>query len=249
MGWDYGTLAAEVYDLDKPPGLSFGDVEYYTRELSGVTGPILEAASGTGRILIPLLEAALTVEGVDSSADMLAHCRKHCRERGLDPVLHEADMTSFVRPGAYQAVIVPAGSIVLLDGRAQTQRALAAFRECLAPRGRLMVEMPAPRLGTEPEPTRYWRDGPQMWTLQTMHIEYDAAANQKARLLRYEKWRDGALVATELQVFRLQYWSLAEFGQLLAEAGFTDVSVTADYEAGSPPGPDSGDWCFTATRS
>jgi hypothetical protein len=30
--------------------------------------------------------------------------------------------------------------------------------------------------------------------------------------LRYEKWRDDELVATELQRFRLQYWSLPEFG-------------------------------------
>ena len=30
MSWDYGTLATEVYEIDKPIGHSFGDVEYYT---------------------------------------------------------------------------------------------------------------------------------------------------------------------------------------------------------------------------
>lgn len=132
MGWDYGTLATEVYELDKPIGHSFGDVEYYARELAGMRGKILEPAVGTGRILIPLLEAGLDVDGLDSSREMLAVCRQHCRDRGLDPVLREADMTAFTQPGAFEAVIIPTGSITLLDGRDATLGALACFRESLA---------------------------------------------------------------------------------------------------------------------
>jgi len=110
LSWDYGTLATEVYDLDKPIGSSFGDVEYYRRKLAGITGRILEPATGTGRILIPLLQSGLDVEGLDTSPDMLAVCRQHCHDRGLDPVLRQADMTTFAQAGAYQAVIIPAGS-------------------------------------------------------------------------------------------------------------------------------------------
>ena len=66
MSWEYGKLATEVYDLDKPLGHSFGDVEYYTRLLAEVSGRILEPATGTGRILIPLLEAGHEVDGLDS---------------------------------------------------------------------------------------------------------------------------------------------------------------------------------------
>jgi hypothetical protein len=40
---------------------------------------------------------------------------------------------------------------------------------------------------------------------------YDPVANQTTSFLRYEKWRDGCLIATELQPFRLQHWSLEEF--------------------------------------
>jgi hypothetical protein len=58
---------------------------------------------------------------------MLAICRQHCRDRGLDPVLREADMTTLAEPGAYQAIIIPAGSIMLLDGRDEVPRALAAW--------------------------------------------------------------------------------------------------------------------------
>jgi hypothetical protein len=95
---------------------------------------------------------------------------------------------------------------------------------------------------------RYWQRDPYLWTLQVMHTEYDSAASQTTSFLRYEKWRDGGLVATELQLFRLQYWSLPEFGRLLADTGFTDVSVTANYRDDRRPGPDSRVWTFHAAR-
>jgi SAM-dependent methyltransferase len=247
VGWDYGVLASTVYDLDKPIGSSFGDVEYYREQLAGTEGPILEPGVGTGRILIPLLEAGFDIDGFDVSADMLALCRRHCDERGLAPKLHEADMTSFASPGEYGAAIVPTGSIVLLDGRSPTLAALRRFYESLRPGGHLILDVPAPRLVNELQPLRHWRRGDAVWTLQDLGVEFDRAANQTIRWLRYDRWDDGNLAATELQVFRLQQWSLSEFTTLLAEAGFEDISVTADYTAASPD-PGSDDWTFHATR-
>jgi SAM-dependent methyltransferase len=213
-----------------------------------VTGRILEPATGTGRVLVPLLEAGFAVEGLDVSPDMLAVCRQHCQDRGLDPVLREADMTTFAEPGAYQAIIVPAGSIMLLDGRDAVPRALAAFRESLSSGGRLILDVGVPELITGPAPMRYWERDPYLWTLQDMRTVYDPVANQTTSLLRYEKWRDGGLIDTELQRFRLQYWSLTEFERLLADAGFTDISVTADYRDDHRPRPDSEVWTFHAIR-
>jgi SAM-dependent methyltransferase len=248
VSYDYGTLATEVYELDKPIGHSFGDVEYYSQLLAGVRGTILEPACGTGRILIPLVEAGWAVEGIDTSREMLAICRQHCADRGLAPVLREADMTTFTRPDGYAAVIIPTGSIALLDGRDPTARALACWHASLASAGRLLVDVSPPGLVTGAEPMRRWRQGPVTWTLQTMQVEFDAAANQTTRWLRYDKWRDGGLIGSELQPFRLQHWSIPEFGSLLSEAGFADVAVTADYQPGRDPGPGSDIWTFQATR-
>lgn len=247
VGWSYGPLASAVYDLDKPIGRSFGDLEYYERSLAGLSGRILEPAVGTGRVLIPLLESGHDVEGFDVSADMLEVCRRRCRERGLDPPLRQADMTTFVEPGAFAAVILPAGSIALLDGRDATVQALRRFRECLQPSGTLLVDVPPGRLLTETEPMRHWRRDDFVWTLQTQHVEHDPVSNGTTRWLRYEKWHDGALVATELQLFRLQHWSVAEFEFLLVEAGFTDVSATADYRESTLPGVASDVWTFHAS--
>jgi SAM-dependent methyltransferase len=250
VSWEYGQLATEVYELDKPVGRSFPGLDYYARQLAGTTGRILEPACGTGRVLVPLLEAGLAVEGVDTSPQMLARCRQHCAERGLDPVLHEADMTAVAETEAYQAIIIPAGSIMLLDGQDAAPRALAAFRAALVPGGRLILDVDVPSRSAGPAITSasYWQRDPYLWTMQVMHTSYDPVANQETSLLRYEKWRDGGLEATELQRFRLQYWTLPEFGRMLAGAGFTDVTVTADYRDGRPPGPRDDVWTFQAVR-
>jgi SAM-dependent methyltransferase len=247
MSWEYGTLATEVYELDKPVGQPFADVEYYTGLLADVSGPILEPATGTGRVLIPLLEAGHHVDGLDNSPQMLACCRRHCRDRGLDPVLREADMTIYVRLAAYEAVIIPAGSIALLDGRKAVLQALTCFRDSLVPGGRLLVDVPAPPPAAAHEGMRYWCRGSHLWTLRTLHTEYEPAASQTTRFLQYDKWQDGNLRMTELQTFRLQHWSRQEFADLLTEAGFTQILVTSDYQDAPGSGTAGDFWTFHAT--
>jgi ubiquinone/menaquinone biosynthesis C-methylase UbiE len=85
----YGDLCSEVYDLTKPVGGEYPDVGYYTRRLrslGGTEGRSLEVAAGTGRLLVPLLEAGFAVDGVDSSAWMLELCRRSTSYRsGASP--------------------------------------------------------------------------------------------------------------------------------------------------------------------
>ncbi|CAM5460619.1 hypothetical protein LSPH24S_00449 [Lysinibacillus sphaericus] len=79
--YTYHSISAEVYNLDKPIGTSFGDVEYYSDRLQHVKGKILEPAVGTGRILIPLLEQGFAIEGFDLSEEMLDYCRGNLLKR------------------------------------------------------------------------------------------------------------------------------------------------------------------------
>jgi SAM-dependent methyltransferase len=250
-------LIAEVYDLDKPIDGGYDDVEYYKRQFAGFPGAILELACGSGRILIPLLEQGVDAAGLDHSPEMLAACREHCRDRGLDPVLYESDMANFSLPRAYDVVLAAAGAIKELDGREAVHQALTSCRQALVPGGRLYVDVVPPRLvagassrdrPTEPAPMRYWRRDRYLWTQQTILLQYDSAANRTRKLLRYEKWCDNSLVLAEVHEFCLQHWTLWEVEQLLAGAGFVDITVTADYHDREPPGPNNDDWTFRATR-
>ncbi|EHR52433.1 methylase involved in ubiquinone/menaquinone biosynthesis [Saccharomonospora marina XMU15] len=246
MHWAASSLVAEVYDRGHPPGFSYGDIEYYTRALRDVTGPVLDVACGTGRILVPLLEAGIAADGLDLSPEMLAICERHCRARGLRPRLHRGDMAGFRLDERYEAVIIPAGSIKGLTGRAAVLRALRAMGGVLRPGGRLVADVAPPRLVVGSKPLRSWADGEHLWTVQTVHAEYDAAANHVTEYLRYEKWHRGRATATELHTFGVQFWSVREFHGLLTEAGFSDITVVGDYHEDREPGTHDDDWTFHA---
>jgi SAM-dependent methyltransferase len=248
MSWSHSALVAELYDIDQPLGRSVGDVEWYTLALSGVQGRILEPACGTGRVLIPLLERGHDAEGLDHSPDMLEICRAHCRERDLDPVLYLADMTSFVKPERYAAIIMPRGSIRNVEGREATRRTVECFRRSLVPGGRLLVDVTIPQMADVTGMVEHWRRDPFVYTRHTMVNEYDPALNCTLRYARYEKWHDGELLMTELHRFVLQHWNQPEFAALLEEVGFTDVSVRADFTEGKAPGPGTRYWSFRAVR-
>jgi SAM-dependent methyltransferase len=253
----HSELAAEVYQMAKPLGRSYRDAEYYRSHLAGAPGKVLEVACGTGRLLLPLLEAGVDAEGLDHSPAMLAICRELCGGSGFEPVLHLADMARFDLPGRYQAVFIGAGSIKELPGREPTLRALECCRAALVTGGEVYVDLVPQRhvslavsrdRPTEPLPPQYWRRERTLWTVQTMLLDYDAAADCTTALRRYEKWQDGCLVASELHEFYFQHWSLSAFEDLMYKAGFKDVSVTADYTDGAVPGARNEDWTFRGRK-
>lgn len=246
----YGKLATEVYDIDKPIGRSFGDVEFYSERLRSCAGRILEPAVGTGRVLVPLLEAGLTVEGMDNSPEMLAVCRTRCAERGLDPVLYEGDMRSLSLPRGYEAIIVPAGSFLLIEDREESLGSLRRFREHLVPGGRLILDIELQtdfRVGAVS--TRTWETPRgETITLESKLVEVNFLDQYTVSHLRYEKWRGGKLLCTELQRFPVRWYGLEEFELVLRSVGFFDVVVSADYEHERGPSRAQQTFTFEARR-
>jgi SAM-dependent methyltransferase len=247
----YGKLATEVYDIDKPIGHSFGDVEFYLQRLKSCTGRVLEPAVGTGRVMIPLLEAGIEVEGVDNSAEMLAICRARCAERGLQPVLQERDMRSLSLPERYEAIIIPAGSFLLIERREESLGALKRFREHLLPGGRLILDLELQtdfRMGTISTGTVQTPQGETI-TVESIVVEVNFLEQYSVSHLRYEKWRDGELLRTEMQRFAGRWYGLEEFELVLKSLGFSEVVVSADYEYGKRPTRADQTFTFEARRA
>ncbi|MCR1161681.1 class I SAM-dependent methyltransferase [Paenarthrobacter sp. UW852] len=103
------------------------------------SGPILELASGSGRITRPLLTLGRPLTAVDSSSEMLALLQARVASRAFNPrqvhvELVEADMSRFELDGGYGCVVLGASSITLLDG--STRRELfRRVRDSLTPGG------------------------------------------------------------------------------------------------------------------
>ncbi|TDL75929.1 class I SAM-dependent methyltransferase [Peribacillus frigoritolerans] len=233
----YSRLATEVYDIDKPVGHSFGDIDYYRERLKEVKGRILEPGTGSGRIYIPLLQDGLNIEGIDQSPEMLDSCKMRCEERGLSPVLHEMDMSEMKLQRTYEAIIIPAGTFLLIEDRKKSILALKNFYDHLAAGGRLILDLYLqPEAALNEVKTKTWVTPEQnVITMESKRVEVNFLEQYSVSYLKYEKWQDGKLIDTELQRFAMRWYGVREFKLVLERLGFTDIVISADYTYGKAP--------------
>jgi adenosylmethionine-8-amino-7-oxononanoate aminotransferase/SAM-dependent methyltransferase len=128
------------------------DLPEYLELARRAAGPVLELGCGTGRVLLPLVEAGHRVVGVDLSADMLAVLGE--RLDALSPAararaaLVHADATRLRLGRRFPLVILPACSVALFagEGRRALFRAVAAH---LAEEGTFAFDYPYLAAGAE----------------------------------------------------------------------------------------------------
>lgn len=248
----YGELCTEVYTLTKPVGHAFGgDIDYYRSRLTDCEGRILEAMVGSGRVYVPLLEAGLRIEGIDSSHHMLDACAREAQERELTPVLYEGTLETLDLPHSYEAIIIPGGSFALIEERQASIAVLRRLHDHLEPGGRLILDLSlpgAPDASSAFSGTSSFtlKDG-SLITMETKTAQFDFFTQCHVLFIKYEKWRDGSLIQTELQRLPLRWYGVEEFKMVLKEIGFSDVEVTADY-SGKEPDASSRVFLFEATK-
>lgn len=233
----YSRLSSEVYDLDKPIGSSFGDIEYYLERLASCKGRILEPATGTGRLLVPLLEKGFAVDGFDVSDEMLEVCRANCKERGLAPNLFNAKMESFSIEAKYAAIVIPTGTFLLLHDREKSLQALQNFYIHLETGGRLLVDLHIPALiELEKTSTRTWQavNGDTL-TVESKKVQVDWIQQYFVSQGRYERWRAGRLLETELERYPMRWYGVEEFKTILEGVGFSNISISTGYQFGEYP--------------
>ena len=244
----YGSLCAEIYDLDKPPGALF-DIAYYSQRLKGLEGRVLEAACGSGRLMIPLLESGVDVAGFDHSADMLAVCRGHATARGFDPLLVQARFQDFRLESTFAAIIVPASSFILVDRYDEAMAVLERFLDHLEPGGALYVDLPPMSFFEVQGGVRSWTAlNGDLLRLDSQRVVTDAVRQRRVNHDRYERWRDGKLIESQLELFAYRVWGLNEFELALKVAGFEVVEVSGNYQAGRPVKSSDGILNFIARK-
>lgn len=246
----YGTLASWVYNLDKPVGRSFGDVEYYRQRLGESEGPILEPAVGNGRVYVPLLESGFSIEGFDASDEMLGYCLDECRKRNLSASVTRQTFEDFSYGRSFAAIIIPAGSFQLVTDTTSAIAVLRRFYDHLVPGGKLILDLDP--IGSFLGPTgsiRRWKtESDDVLTLTDHRVETDYVAQTTLACLRYELWQDGNLAKSELDLFKLRWWGVEELTMALKRAGFVDVVASGNYQHGRAPHKDDEIISFEALR-
>lgn len=238
--WHYGLVArwwAEFSEAD-PDELAF-----YRQCIERIGKPALDLACGTGRLLLPLLEAGLDVDGCDGSADMLAYARERALALGLEPRLFHQVMHRLDLPREY-AVIFICDSFGIGASREDDVEALKRCYRSLAPGGALVLsndllhpesdQWPPWLRGTFPEP---WRPIEERRTakngdeigLTSRTAAFDPLQRRQTREIRAALWRDGRLVAEEERAIEINLSFAHELVEVLEAAGFVDVEMRAGY--------------------
>jgi SAM-dependent methyltransferase len=198
-----------------------------------------------------MLEAGLPYQGFDRSPEMLAECRKACDTRGLNADLRRLSFADFAYQTRFAAIVSPVGTFTLIDDFEAALAVLRRFREHLRPGGRLYVDlMPLASLTASQDGIRSWTtpEG-DLLRLDSRRAELDLLGQRVVSHTRYERWRGGRLVDTELEALATRLWGLHEFELTLKEAGFTDVTVCGDYRPGRAPTARDRWWCFQAASA
>src|SRR5262245_16210226 len=84
-------------------GLDYG-IDFYVGLAREAKGPVLDIACGTGRVLLPVLQAGADADGLDLFQPMLDTARRKADALGLSPNLHRGDMAYFELPRRYALI-------------------------------------------------------------------------------------------------------------------------------------------------
>lgn len=113
MSQPYLSLEAELHDAFWEAEDDGSEVRLMAEFLKKHPGVALEIGSGSGRLMFPLVEMGLEVEGLELSRDMLELGKSRAKQLGIQPLVHEGDMTSWRPARRYSSLLAPAFTLQL----------------------------------------------------------------------------------------------------------------------------------------
>ena len=228
----YKSLATEFYDLeDHRDGARA--LPLFMAYAHAAPGPILEPMCGTGRFLIPIVQAGYDIEGFDASASMLAALRmKYAQFFDTQPPIWQSFIQDFASEKRYSLIFVPYGSWGLITDKKESQQALALMYQHLATKGRLVIEIET--VHSVPMPCNVWRRGTHQAADGSLIIidafpTFDPKTQLYHALCHYEKKRDGTCIAKESENFTMYLYDFNEFDVMLSAAGFENIRKYQDH--------------------
>jgi len=240
--WHYGLMAERwgKFIHDAP------EVPYFIKEIARFGEPVLDLACGTGRVLIPLLQAGIDIDGCDVSGDMLHYCRERAIDEDFNPDLFEQPMHAFDLPRKYKTIFI-CGSFGLAGSREKDLQTLQRCYDHLLDDGALLFNIQAEYTSSESwnEWLKEYRDRlPEPWPKEGNRREDKDGSESIAyfrilslnpleqsltRQVRLEKVVNGELIATEEYTLFDNMYFMSEVLLMLKVAGFKEISVYGNY--------------------
>jgi len=224
-----------------------GDVAWYVARALEWGGPVLEAASGTGRVSLALADAGLEVVGFDLSPAMRATAER--KRTALAPAAAArasflpGDLREFDLGRTFPVALVPFRSFQCLLDPPEQVASLGAFHRHLVPGGRLVLDLFDP-VYEYLTPAAVEREGER----SVVATEWGTTVTVGIRRLAFDPFRQrfhdrwtfretnasGAVLREEEEDLEMRWTFRHELHHLLARAGFAVEAEYADF-LGSPP--------------
>jgi SAM-dependent methyltransferase len=259
--WHHGLMARwwAEFNHAEPAELAF-----YRAAIERFGEPALDLACGAGRLLVPLMEAGLEVDGADVSPDMLAQARRIAAARGIDPTLTAQPISELNLARRYGTIFI-CDSFGIGGPRSDDLEGLRRVFAHLQPGGALVFSHHVPygdeesewlrwlphRHGdTEPWPAtgdrRRTADGDEL-ELLFRERSWDPLLQRSILEARARRWRDDQLVQEEENAIMLSAYFAQEIVTMLEVVGFVDVEIRHAY-TGEPASSDDTHVVFIAKR-
>jgi SAM-dependent methyltransferase len=232
---------AELYDWEHRDFQD--DIPLYLDFAQNVSGPVLEAGCGTGRVLVPLAKAGHLVTGVDLAADMLAGAGAYAARAGVQDrvTLIQADLRSMALAGRFGMALVALGSFHHLLTTEDQHSALQELSACLVPGGLLLLDLvnPSPEWlsagdgalvhqisGPFPGP-----DGPD-WLTKLVARTLFFESQREQSLMVYDRTRPDGTVLRRSLLMETRLLFRYEAEHLLESEDFALRSLYGSYDLG-----------------
>jgi len=236
MEHQYGPLSAEFYQLTKVIDAPYPDLDFYVPILKYRGGKTLEVGSGTGRFLIPALEANLKIEGIENNPFMLKWWKRNSKVHSKNCKVYTTNfLNSKIPANFYENIILSFGCLQLFSNILDLKLALKECFRLLKNNGKVFIDLDITRIDLGK--SKVWSFGTKVECLDGSFLnldgskDYDFVNQIETHHLRYERWKKNKLVETEWQDLKLRWIGLEELKLLLNEQGFKNITHCFDYDS------------------
>ena len=244
-GSEYDSFA-EIYAVWTETAASTGaNLSCFVDAYAAAEGPVVELGIGDGRIAVEAAARGSHIIGVDSSAAMLALCRKRARQAGVTDsiTLLEADFRNFELEEPAGLVALPYHSIGHLITRDDKRQAMRQVFAQLRPGGRFIFDdfLMTPTLITHMRQVQLraaYRTASGVDALLWVTSLIDEPS-QSVTVVTWEDELDpdGRLSRRCYRQLSLSWLEPAQARGLLEDAGFTVDACFGDFERTPLMGP------------
>lgn len=227
----YTGIFAEFYD--KLFGDEISDLEFYKHFVGKDSA--LEIGSGTGRLLIPMLQEDMKIDAIEPNSDMTKFCIKKAKTLNLEPMIHQQNLQNLSINKKYKTIFMPLYAFQHILNENEALIALQKTYEHLQDDGQVLISVfiPEPYDVIEWTQTGHAIDKNQEILLYEK-TKFDHINHIEHKELKFEVLKNNELQKTYYSSIEFKIYALEELKNLLNKAGFKKIHFLGDYLLETP---------------